>query len=61
MDNGGQFELVDNPFTIFALGTDGRREREVPAAFNPASGALRFTASVRQSFGACLAYEVVRE
>ena len=44
---------------IYALGTDGRRECEVPATVD--SDTLRFTASIRQSFGACLAYEVVNE
>ena len=45
---------------VHALGTDGRRECEIPCAFDPATGRLRFTASVRQPFGGCMLYEVVR-
>ncbi len=56
-----QLPIADNSFRVFALGTDGRRECEVPSDWNPAAGILRFTASVRQPFGACLYYEIVRE
>ena len=56
-----QLPIADNSFRVFALGTDGRRECEVPSDWSPAAGILRFTASVRQPFGACLYYEIVRE
>ena len=56
---------------VHALGTDGRRECEVPCEWvshedtrtpgGRTNGALRFTASSRQPFGGCLYYEVVRE
>ena len=57
------------PWRVYALGSDGKRECEVPAVFEAASsessphhcGTLRFTASVRQPFGGCLCYEIVRE
>ena len=62
VDNGEQLGFVNNPaeWRVFALGTDGRRECEVPCAFDPATGRLRFTASVRQPFGGCMLYELVR-
>ena len=50
----------NNPFRVWALATDGKRECEVPCAFDPATGRLRFTASVRQPFGGCMCYEIVR-
>ena len=56
-----QLPIADNSFRVFALGTDGRRECEVPSDWSPAAGILRFTASVRQPFGACLYYEIVRD
>ena len=61
-DNGDHLGVVNNPaeWRAWALGTDGRRECEVPCAFDPATGRLRFTASVRQPFGGCMLYEVVR-
>ena len=43
---------------VYALGTDGRRECEVPARIE--DGRVSFTASVRQPFGGCLTYEIVR-
>ena len=46
------------PFKVYALGTDGRRECEIPVKF--ADGRLSFTASVRQPFGGCLYYEIVK-
>lgn len=48
-------------FAVYALGSDGRRECEVPATYDAATGTLRFTASVRQPFGGCMCYEIVRE
>lgn len=45
---------------VWALGTDGRRECEIPFAIDPSTGHLRFTASTRQPFGACMYYEIVR-
>lgn len=45
---------------VWALGTDGKRECEVPCAFDSAVGTIRFTASVRQPFGGCMLYEIVR-
>ncbi len=56
-----QLPIADNSFRVFALGTDGRRECEVPSDWSPTAGILRFTASVRQPFGACLYYEIVRD
>lgn len=52
--------LTLNPaeWRVWALGSDGKRECEVPCAFDPATGALHFTASVRQSFGGCMMYEI---
>ena len=50
----------NNPFRVFALATDGKRECEVPCSFDPATGRLRFTASVRQPFGGCMLYEIVK-
>ena len=62
VNNGEHLGVVDNPaeWRVWALGTDGRRECEVPCAFDPATGRLRFTASVRQPFGGCMLYELVR-
>ena len=54
-------EATAGGFVVHALGTDGRRECEVPCAFDPATGRLRFTASVRQPFGGCMLYEFVRD
>ena len=54
-------EATAGGFVVHALGTDGRRECEVPCAFDPATGLLRFTASVRQPFGGCMLYELVRD
>lgn len=51
----------NNPFRVFALAADGKRECEVSCAFDPAKGRLRFTASVRQPFGGCMLYEIVRQ
>ncbi len=51
----------NNPFRVWALATDGKRECEVPCAFDPATGRLRFTASVRKPFGGCMLYEIVRQ
>ena len=51
----------NNPFRVWALATDGKRECEVPCSFDPATGRLRFTASVRQPFGGCMLYEIVRQ
>ena len=34
---------------------------KVPSDWSPAAGILRFTASVRQPFGGCLYYEIVRD
>ena len=45
---------------VWALGTDGRRECEIPFAIDPSTGHLRFTASTRQPFGACMYYEIAR-
>ena len=45
---------------VHALGTDGKRECEVPCVFDTAAGVLRFTASVRQPFGGCMLYEIER-
>ena len=45
-------------FRAYALGTDGRRECEIPVEFS--NGRLSFTASVRQPFGGCLYYEIVK-
>ena len=45
-------------YSVYALGTDGRREREIPA--NVKDGWLSFSASVRQPFGGCLMYEVFK-
>ena len=42
---------------VYALGTDGKREHEMPARIE--NGRLSFTASVRQPFGGCLYYEIV--
>ena len=52
--------LTLNPaeWRVWALGSDGKRECEVPCTFDPATGALHFTASVRQSFGGCMMYEI---
>ncbi len=47
--------------TVFALDTAGNRRAEIPSTYDAATGALRFTASVRQSFGGCLCYEITRE
>ncbi len=44
---------------VYALGTDGRRECEVPAKIE--DGRVSFTASVRQPFGGCLTYEIVKQ
>ena len=76
----------NNPFKVFALATDGKRECEVPCTWEPVlkprngglkpegqlqaakggdltreAGRLRFTASVRQPFGGCMLYEIVRQ
>ena len=51
----------NNPFRVFALAADGKRECEVSCAFDPAKGRLNFTASVRQPFGGCMLYEIVRQ
>ena len=61
--NGANGVNGANPaeWRVHALGTDGRRECEVPCAFDPATGRLRFTASVRQPFGGCMLYELVRD
>ena len=58
-----EVSLALNPaeWRVWALGTDGRRECKVPCAFDPATSRLRFTASVRQPFGGCMNYEIVRE
>ena len=63
VNNGEHLGVVDNPaeWRVWALGTDGRRECEVPCAFDPATGRLRFIASVRQPFGGCMLYELVRD
>lgn len=45
-------------YRVYALGTDGRREREIPAKVE--SGRLSFTASVRQPFGGCMMYEIAK-
>ncbi|MBR4613335.1 MAG: hypothetical protein IKO40_11550, partial [Kiritimatiellae bacterium] len=75
----------NNPFRVWALATDGKRECEVPCTWEPVlkprngglkpegqlqaakggdltreAGRLRFTASVRQPFGGCMCYEIVR-
>ena len=47
-------------FAVHAIDTAGRRRAEIPATWDPAAGILRFTASVRQPFGACMHYEIVR-
>ncbi len=52
-------EAVSRGFTVYALGTDGKRECSIPASFDAATETLRFTASSRQPFGGCLYYEVV--
>ena len=59
MDNE-DLGFVNNPFRVWALGTDGRREYEIPIAIDPTTGRLRFTASTRQPFGACMYYEIAR-
>ena len=59
MDNE-DLGFVNNPFRVWALGTDGRRECEIPFAIDPTTGRLRFTASTRQPFGACMYYEIAR-
>ncbi len=66
-----ELELGANPaeWRVWALATDGKRECEVPCAWEPndgedavaTSGHLHFTASVRQPFGGCMAYEIVRQ
>ena len=51
-----------NPFQVFALSPSGARRFEVPVAFDPATGVLSFTASVRGEDGnAVLEYEIIRE
>lgn len=52
----------DGRWRVFALSPSGARRFEVPAAFNPATGVLSFTAAVRGEDGnAVLEYEIVRE
>jgi hypothetical protein len=53
------FSGFHGAYKVYALGTDGRRECELPAKM--ANGRLSFAASVRQPFGGCMLYEVVRE
>ena len=46
---------------VFALDTTGRRTAAIPAAYDPATGILRFTASTRGPDGkGVLCYEIVR-
>ena len=49
---------VENPenYVVYALGTEGRRKCTVPSHI--VDGRISFTCSVRQSFGACLYYEI---
>ena len=56
---GNTGNIGNTPFKVFALGTDGRRECEVPCVWE--AGRLRFTASVRQPFGGCMYYEIIRK
>lgn len=51
-----QAPLVNNPFQVWALGTDGKREGIVASRFE--DGRLLFTARVRGPNGACMAYEI---
>ena len=45
-------------YRVYALGTDGRREHEISTKIE--NGHLLFTASVRQPFGGCMMYEIVK-
>ena len=54
-----QLPIVNNPFRVWALGTDGKREGIVESRLD--GGRLSFTARIRGPHGACLAYEIVRE
>ena len=56
---GSQLPIVNNPFRVWALGTDGKREGIVESRLDV--GYLSFTARIRGPHGACLAYEVVGE
>lgn len=45
-------------YTVHAVGTDGARKRVVPSRL--CGGVLSFTAQVRQPFGGCFHYEIIR-
>ena len=61
VDNCEQLEFVNNPFAVFALDTAGRGVAEIPSAFDPASGTLRFRADTRGPDGSgCIFYEIVK-
>ena len=64
VDNGGQFEFVDNPaeWRVWRLSFTGHRLGTVPSTWDPTTGRLRFTARTDYDpASATLFYEIVRE